>query len=177
MLTTEGATNCGAADQWRLAAMRRHVRPVAGDFLQDATALYGDTRTALGAAGIDYASAAYGFHANSEAVGFFAAGYGRLVGAFHDYSRLKNLYKEKFAATRMGLASGTRHCLVFSVARQDVMSYCPHAYGCCHPRFSPRPTSCPGVLFPRSAPASLWISCSIKSKISIRFFTTCCRPW
>ena len=93
MLMTEGAARRRATAQWRLAPPRP---PVAGDVLQGASALYSDTRTALGAAGIDYASAAYGFHANSKAMGFFAAGYGRLVGTFHDYSRLKNLYKEIF---------------------------------------------------------------------------------
>ena len=95
MLTTEGAATCGVAAQRRFAPTRRQVRPFAGDVLQDATALYSDTRAALGAAGVNYPSATHGFHANSEAVGLFAAGNGRLVGTFHDYSRLKNLYKEK----------------------------------------------------------------------------------
>ena len=151
MLTAESATNRGTAASWRLTPSRRLVGPVAGDVLQDSTALYSDTRTALGAACINYASAAYGFHADSKAMGFFAAGYGRLVGAFHDYSRLKNLYKEKFAATRMGLASGTRHCLVFSVARQDVMSLRQLCSGYLHARFDLRPTSCPRIHFPRQA--------------------------
>lgn len=82
--------------------MRRQVRPVAGDVLQDATALYSDTRTALGAAGIDYTSAASGFHADSKAVGFFTAGNRRLVGAFHNNSRLNDLYKEKYSRRPAG---------------------------------------------------------------------------
>ncbi len=90
---TEGAARGHLTAQWQLAPLRP---PVAGDVLQGAIALYSDTRTAFGAAGIDYPSAAYGLHANPKAMGFFAAGYGRLVGTFHNYSRLKNLYKENF---------------------------------------------------------------------------------
>ena len=60
----------------------------AAEFLQLAENLDGDTRATLGTTGIDNTTAANGFHANSEAVGFLAAGNGRLVRTFHDYSRL-----------------------------------------------------------------------------------------
>ena len=50
--------------------------------------LDGDTRAAFGAASINYAAATNCFHADSESVGFFAAGDGGLVRAFHDCSRL-----------------------------------------------------------------------------------------
>ena len=70
---------------------RRH-RQNAGEVLQNLAEsglrLDSNTRAAFGAAGIDYPTTANGFHANSKAVGFFAAGDGRLVGTFHGGSRL-----------------------------------------------------------------------------------------
>ena len=75
----------------------------------------------------------------------------------------------------MGLASTTQHCLVFSVARQDVMSLRRLTREDLHARFGQRPLGCSGIDFAGRYRVALWISCSGKSKISIRFSAKCWR--
>jgi len=43
-----------------------------------------ETRAAFGSAGVDDLAATCCLHANTKTVGFLAAGYGWLVGTFHD---------------------------------------------------------------------------------------------
>ena len=57
-------------------------------FLQLAASLDGDACATFGAAGVNHASTANGFHANSESVRFFAACDGWLIGTFHNWSLL-----------------------------------------------------------------------------------------
>ena len=72
--------------RWR--RYRRNVGLVLQNLADRGLQLNSDTRAAFGAAGVDHPATSNGFHANSEAVGFFAARDGRLVGTFHDCSRL-----------------------------------------------------------------------------------------
>ena len=51
--------------------------------------LYGETSAAFGTACVDNRTAARCFHTNAKTVGFFAAGYGWLIGAFHNRTQLK----------------------------------------------------------------------------------------
>jgi hypothetical protein len=98
---------------------RRQFLPFAGDVLQNATSLYSDTCATLGTTGIDHPSAANGFHANSKAVGFFATGNRRLVGAFHDYSRLNDFYGENIcrAVCRPSKNNSTLSCFFSCTSR------------------------------------------------------------
>jgi len=52
-----------------------------------------------------------------------------------------------FAATQAGLASATQHCLVFSVARQDVMTSRLLAKGAIDALFCRPSAAHPGVYF------------------------------
>ena len=64
--------------------LHRYGRRQTRDFLQLVAGLDGDACAAFGAAGINYAPTANGFHANSESVCFFAARNGRLISTFHN---------------------------------------------------------------------------------------------
>ena len=79
-------TDVSCFQRWR--RHRRNAGEVLKNLAESGLRLNCNTRTAFGAPGIDYPTTADGFHANSKAVGFFAAGDGRLVGTFHDSSRL-----------------------------------------------------------------------------------------
>ena len=64
--------------------LRHFGRCQTRDFLQLAVSLDGDACAAFGAAGVNHAATANGFHANSESVRFFAACNGRLISTFHN---------------------------------------------------------------------------------------------
>lgn len=86
----------GAILQW-IRDLHRCGRCQTRDFLQLVACLDGDACAAFGAAGVNYAATANGFHADPEAVRFFAACNGRLISTFHNYSLLIKSGREELS--------------------------------------------------------------------------------
>lgn len=75
--------------------------------------LDGDARTALGATRVDDTAAADSFHANPETMCLLAAGYGGLVCAFHNCSRIVSAGGKSPVEELAGSTSRTWHYRVF----------------------------------------------------------------